>query len=336
MIRIGIICPSEIAFRRFLPALKGLVSFKFVGVAVADRSEWEGADNDSINTEREKAETFVKEYGGKVFGSYKSISESSEIDAIYLPLPPALHYKWAKYALLSGKHILVEKPFTTAFNDSKDLISIANSSGLAVHENYMFVFHNQLKAVDEIINNGEIGNVRIHRISFGFPQRVSGDFRYNKILGGGALLDCGGYTIKYASKLLGDMARIVYANSNYLEGFDVDMYGSAALVNDRGTTIQISFGMDNAYKCELEVWGVKGILKTERIFTAPAGIVPEVSIIIGNETETRKLPADDAFIKSIQKFHECIENDSVRKDNYYKITKQAELVDDFRQKAKIK
>ena len=43
MIRIGIICPSEIAFRRFLPALqKALDKFTFVGVAIASPEEWFG------------------------------------------------------------------------------------------------------------------------------------------------------------------------------------------------------------------------------------------------------------------------------------------------------
>jgi len=55
--------------------------------------------------------------------------------------------------------------------------------------------------------------------------------------------------------LLGKTARIVYANSNYIRDFDVDSYGSAALVNQSGTTVQIAFGMDNCYKCDLEVWG---------------------------------------------------------------------------------
>ena len=40
MIRIGIICPSEIANRRFLPALNQLPNFKFIGVAYANKLEW--------------------------------------------------------------------------------------------------------------------------------------------------------------------------------------------------------------------------------------------------------------------------------------------------------
>ena len=96
MIRIGIICPSEIAFRRFLPALKKAADkFAFAGVAIATPEEWFG-DLSNVTEEQialqqakelEKAETF----GGKVFRGYETIIKSDEIDAIYLPLPPALH-----------------------------------------------------------------------------------------------------------------------------------------------------------------------------------------------------------------------------------------------------
>ena len=121
----------------------------------------------------------------------------------------------------------------------------------------MFAFHNQLKEIAQIIERGEIGDVRLYRISFGFPQRAVNDFRYNKELGGGALIDAGGYTIKYAAMLLGETAHITAAQMNYTDEFEVDIYGSATLVNQDGATAQIAFGMDNSYKCELEVWGSK-------------------------------------------------------------------------------
>jgi len=333
MIRLGIICPSEIALRRFLPSITNLSEFEFIGVAIANETEWEGANDYLINNERLKALKFTDQYGGKIFDSYTSIIESPNIDAIYLPLPPSLHYKWAKMALLSGKHILIEKPATTSFDYTNDLVTIAERKGLAIHENYMFVFHKQLTTLNKIIANGEIGEVRLYRITFGFPRRTPNDFRYNKELGGGALLDCGGYTIKYASLILGKTAKIVYANSNYINDFNVDIFGSAALVNDRGTTVQIAFGMDNSYKCDLEVWGSKGYLTSGRVLTAPTGYIPEVTLQIGNETIKRKLPADDAFMKSITIFQHCIENEIVRKKNYNEILKHAELVNEFIEKS---
>ena len=335
MKRIGIICPSEIAFRRFLPALKEAGCFEYAGVAIASKEEFVGATDEILAKERAKAQSFVDSFGGEIYEGYNKLIHSDGIDAVYLPLPPGLHYKWAKEAVAACKHILVEKPCTISLSTTEDLIKDADPKGLAVHENYMFAFHDQLEAVNEIVNSGEIGEVRLYRISFGFPMRAQNDFRYNKALGGGALLDCGGYTLKYASMLLGPTAQIKYAQSNSINGFSVDMYGSAALVNEKGVTAQIAFGMDHNYKCELEVWGSKGTIYTNRILTAPAGLVPEMIIRKGNEEEKRNLPADDAFKKSILHFYNCIENAKLRKANYQTLIRQAKLVDDFRNSAGI-
>ena len=328
-VRIGIICPSEIAFRRFMPAIQKLDCAEYIGVAHASAKEWFG-DNEPnealLLSEKEKAENFRNEYGGKVFDSYEDLLNSTEVDAIYLPLPPALHYRWAKEALRNGKHIFLEKPSTTSFADTSDLVNIAKEKNLAVHENYMFAFHKQISEIQDIINSGKLGNVRFYRIAFGFPQRSKNDFRYNKALGGGALLDCGGYTVKLATMLLGETAKTVYSKLNYTDGFDVDIFGSAAMINDSGTTAQLSFGMDNSYMCELEVWGSKGFLRTGRILTAPDGFEPTADITIGNETETVKLSADDTFGKSIEHFCRCVKDEKTREDNYKSILKQAKLV----------
>lgn len=328
MIRIGIISPSDIALRRFLPALSKLKEIKFIGVAISSGNEWTGSDF-NITREQEKAKPFIDSFGGKIFMGYENLITSDEIDAVYIPLPPAIHYQWAKLSLMYGKHVLIEKPATTSLTESLELLSLAKQNELAIHENYMFVFHNQIRQINEIIANGEIGEVRLYRISFGFPQRPINDFRYNKSLGGGAIMDCGGYTLKYASLLLGDTAKLVYAQANDVDGFEVDMYGSGALINKSGITAQVAFGMDNSYRCELEVWGSKGIIYTNRVLTAPVGYVPELTITKANGNEIRQLADDDTFMKSIQYFTDCINHVRERKVNYLALMRQAHLLEQF-------
>lgn len=313
--KIGIIGTSEIAFRRFLPALKKCKEFTYAGVATRPVE----------NPEKSKA--FKDTFGGKIYNNYDELLKDESIEAVYVPLPSGLHYEWGKKVLEEGKHLLLEKPFTTNIEDTKKLIALANEKNLAVHENYMFAFHNQLSAIDEIVKKGTIGDVRLYRIAFGFPKRAESDFRYNKALGGGSLLDCGGYTLKLASMLLGSSAKVVYSHLNYVDGYDVDMFGSAAVINDEGTTAQLSFGMDNSYKCELEIWGSKGCFKTNRILTAPVDFEPTAEIIIANDTKTITLPSDDTFAKSIMKFYECVTDENIRKQNQIDIIKQAELVE---------
>lgn len=339
MIKIGVLCPSDIAFRRFLPSLKKATGFQYVGVAVASPEEWFCDDlsvvdqrtiDNTLSSEIEKANRFVNNFSGKIFWGYETLIHSSEVDAVYIPLPPALHFKWAKEALLNGKHVLLEKPFTTNLKETKLLLGIANEHDLAVHEDYMFVFHSQMEAISDIINNGELGDVRLYRISFGFPRRDNNDFRYKKNMGGGALLDAGGYTIKIASLLLGPNSKMVAATANYMPDFNVDIYGSATMVNEDGVVAQLAFGMDNDYKCDLEIWGSKGTLTATRIFTAPADFMPSCIIKMNQVIETRELPSDDAFLKSIHWFGKCINNNIVRVKSYQLIERQAVFVDSFR------
>lgn len=339
MIRIGIICPSEIAFRRFLPALKKAgEGFQFTAIGIASPDEWFGdlkqISQEQIDEqqarERSKAQTFIDNYGGEIIVGYGKLVASEKIDAAYIPLPPALHHQWAKKALEAGKHVFVEKPSTTTLADTEDLIALASEKNLALHENYMFMYHSQIEELNKVVESGEIGDVRLYRITFGFPMRAKNDFRYNKTLGGGALLDAGGYCLKYANYLLGGKAHITTAQANYIEGFDVDMYGSATMANDKGQVAQLSFGMDNDYRCDIDIWGSIGTITSGRILTAPAGFAPSYTIKKNQDIVTRPLATDDAFLKYILRFGTCVNDDNIRKKNYEFLRKQEQLVEEYK------
>ena len=327
-IRIGIICPSDIAFRRFLPSLTGEKDFTYVGGAVADKSEWNGDVADEvIAKEIKKAEKFAETYGGNVYTGYKALIKSNDIDAIYLPLPPALHYKWAKLALEEGKHVFVEKPSTVSYETSKLLTALAKEKKLALHENYMFQYHSQITEIKKMIENGEIGKVHSYHAKFGFPMRAQNDFRYNKALGGGALLDAGGYVIKLATKLLGENLTMLASTMKEYNDMNVDMYGSYMFKNEKEEVFVGEYGMDCEYQCSLSVWGSKGILSTDRIFTAPDNLKPIVQVLHDGVTNKIELQADSHFKKSIRKFYEAVNNEIIREKIYQEIEKQAELVE---------
>ena len=279
MIHIGIICPSEIAFRRFMPALKQCAEMEYMGVAVASEKEWMESGTGQtdkvhvgqiLESELEKAKNFQNTYGGDIYMGYERMLSDENIDAVYIPLPPALHYMYGKKALEYGKHIFMEKPFTSELKCTEEIFELERHAVKAVHENYMLMYHSQLQEIDKILKEGILGDIRLYRLAFGFPERGKNDFRYNRKLGGGALLDCGGYTLKLADYLLGgEKTKIVASSLHYSDKYEVDIGGTATLQSPVGIA-QLAFGMDNAYKCELEIWGSKGVLRNERIFTAPA------------------------------------------------------------------
>lgn len=329
MINIGILSPASIAINRFLPALSKVTSIKFKGVAIANIDErGELFVDGSIEKSLYRAQKIIDLYGGDIYESFHDMLNDDDIDAVYVPLPPILHYRWAKAALLKRKHVFMEKPFTINLNETNDLIRIAKSIDIAIYENYMFVHHTQLSEIRKIINNGTIGDVRDYKISFGFPLRDTKiDFRYKKEYGGGAIFDCAGYPIKLASLLLKE-AKVVYCNLNYDNPFGIDLFGSIVMEGKDGITAELSFGMDNGYKCSLEVWGCKGLLVASRIFTAPNDFNTEYELIKDNKKNSFKIGCDDAFYKSIIYFVKAINSFEIRKNIYDEIEMQAKHVND--------
>lgn len=319
--KLGILGTSDIALRRFLPALSKQKYFVYAGVATRGISS-------------PKAEQFKQQFGGDVYASYADLLADDSIGAVYVPLPPALHYEWAEKALLTGKHVLLEKPFCTNIKDTEELLNLAEQRYLAIHENYMFLYHSQLSEIKKMLAAGELGEIRLMRMAFGFPKRGEDDFRYNKELGGGALLDCGGYPVRLALELLGAGTDVVQASLIQPLGYEVDLYGSAVLQNENGVNAQIAFGMDNAYKCELEIWGSEAALLAPRIFTAGADYAPELIVKTSSDEKKTRLEADDQFLHSIGWFAEKIENRTVT-DNEL-ILRQAQLVAQIREKGQMK
>lgn len=319
--KLGILGTSDIALRRFLPALQKQKYFEYAGVATRD-----------INSV--KVEFFKQQFGGDVYVSYAELLADKNIDAVYIPLPPGLHYEWAKKALLADKHVLLEKPFCTNVQDTEALLKLAEQRHLAVHENYMFLYHKQLVEIKKMLADGELGEIRLMRMAFGFPKRGEDDFRYNRELGGGALLDCGGYPVRLALELLGDSAKVVQASLSQPIGYAVDLYGNAVLQNAAGVNAQIAFGMDNAYKCELEIWGSQVTLTASRIFTSGADYMPELIIKSSSDENKIKLNADDQFLHSIERFADKI-GDTSTTDND-SIFRQAQLVAEIREKGQVK
>lgn len=312
---IGILGASDIAYKRFLPALRKNDRICFRGIA----------SRDSV-----RCEPFIQQYGGEVYSNYASVINDPKINCVYLPLPPALHAYWGEKALRAGKHLLMEKPFCTSLDDTKRLLNLSEQLGLAVHENYMFLYHKQLQEIEKLIDPKKFGAVRMIRTAFTFPFRGATDFRYNKELGGGALLDCGGYPILLAAKLLGESAELVWSNLCIDSAYGVDTSGSAVLQNDDGLTAHVFFGMNDTYRCELEIWGSDSMLTAARIFTAPPDLQPILKLQSRKGVEEIQVESDDQFLNSIQYFVQLLENPNLRNIHRKNILRQSELIEQIR------
>ena len=93
---------------------------------------------------RDKAEKFAKQYAIKeVYTDYEELLEKTEADTVYIGLINSAHYPYAKQALLAGKNVILEKPFTGFYEETKDLEKIANDKKLFIFE-AITVLHNEV------------------------------------------------------------------------------------------------------------------------------------------------------------------------------------------------
>jgi NDP-hexose-3-ketoreductase len=317
-IKIAILGASEIAFRRFLPAIKKDSRFEYVGVAYFREQD------------KDKAFSFKQDFGGEVLLGFDKVFADESIDAVYVPQPPALHYQYGKMVLESGKHLFMEKPFTDALKTTNELVSLARERNLAISENYMFRFHKQIIEFQRLLAEGIIGKIKQFSVRFSFPLRELNDFRYKKSLGGGSILDCGGYTIMLSDILLGGDGKIVEFTPSFIYGFEVDMRGAGIMKSEStGLLCNFSFGMDDDYECSAKAFGEKGILIAPRVITAPADFDVHFQVLDerGICKEDIEIGKDDSFLKSIDNFWQAIQSSENRFENYSRILKQAAYIE---------
>jgi dTDP-3,4-didehydro-2,6-dideoxy-alpha-D-glucose 3-reductase len=317
-IRIGVLGYANIAQKAILPALQNLSEI-FTINAIASRSL---SIENEINNKYPSA---------LFFSSYNNLLASNVIDAIYIPLPNSMHYEWCKKAIQKGIHVIVEKSLACSYDEVIELNTIAKQKNVALLENFQFRKHSQLDYLKKCINTGEIGELRFIRSSFCFPPFTDDtNIRYQKILGGGALLDAGAYPIKIASEILGDNITLKSALLNSL-GHEVDILGGGTILQDETNVFfQFAFGFDNYYQCNIEVVGTKGKISTNRIFTAPPSLEP----IYRHESQDSicdiVLEPDNAYVNMLKYFYQCIYNDDLKNQEYIGNIKQAQLLDQFK------
>ncbi len=319
-IKIGILSCASIAKRFVIPAIKQIPSFELCGIA-------------SRNSE--KAKQTASDFETKGFDSYDELI-NSQLDAVYIPLPNSLHYEWIKKSLNNNLHVLVEKSMTCSLDQTQELNTLAQSKGLVLIENFQFRFHSQMAYIQQVLKSGKLGELRNLRASFGFPPFPDADnIRYQKQLGGGALLDAGAYPIKITQLFLGHDIYIDSASLSYPSDKQVDIWGSAFIKQKHGKlTSQIAFGFDHFYQNNLELWGTKGKLTATRIFTAGPGVKPEVIIETQEGKESIVLPEDNHFVNMLNYFANCINTKQSLNDEYHQNINQARLIGELSERAK--
>ncbi|MEJ5268174.1 MAG: Gfo/Idh/MocA family oxidoreductase [Bacteroidales bacterium] len=87
------------------------------------------------------------------------IINDENVHCVVIATNPSQHYKLAKQSLLSGKHVLVEKPMALSFKETDELINIAVSNKLIIFSDFTFLYNGAIKKIDKIIKSGDLGRI---------------------------------------------------------------------------------------------------------------------------------------------------------------------------------
>ena len=179
MLRIGTLGSARISQRALIEPSAGVADVTVSAVAARDLA---------------RAEAFALRHGiPKAYGSYQELLADPDVDAIYNPLPNALHGLWTLRAIAAGKHVLCEKPFASNADEAARVAKAAAGSGLVVMEAMHYRYHPLTRRLGEVVT--ELGGARHIQAWTSFAIADPGDIRYDFGLGGGALMDGGCYAI---------------------------------------------------------------------------------------------------------------------------------------------
>ena len=110
--------------------------------------------------DEERLELMKKDYSYvKITKDYNEILEDQGIDAVVIATPVFKHYEIAKKALLSNKHVLIEKPMASTVEEAKELVRIAQEKNKILMVDHTFEYSEAINKMKEIIDSGELGRI---------------------------------------------------------------------------------------------------------------------------------------------------------------------------------
>ncbi len=152
-----------------------------------------------------RAADFARRHGAtRSYGSYAELVADAEIDVVYVATTHPYHHDHALLAIEAGKAVLIEKPVCLTAADAREVFAAARAAGVFAMEAMWMRTNPLIRTAQDLIAQGEIGEVVSARAEFGLGLPFDPGHRlYDRGNGGGALLDLGVYPIAFAYLWLG-------------------------------------------------------------------------------------------------------------------------------------
>jgi predicted dehydrogenase len=260
-IRWGIAGTAKIAVTQFLPALReaGGDPAAVAGRDQARATEWAQANG-----------------VGRAIAGYQNLIEDPAVDALYMPLPNALHGEWTIAALRAGKPVLCEKPLTGTLAGTERVLAVARETGTPLWEAFVFPFHDQMARLRGLLRDGVIGELREIQSDFHFLMSNPGvNIRMSADLAGGAALDLGCYPVRLARDLFAAEHDTAWARAGRDSG-GVDTATWGCLGFPGGRNLYLSCGFHRAGETFTRLLGTGGQINITNPFHPTAADTFEV------------------------------------------------------------
>ncbi|MZQ97448.1 MAG: Gfo/Idh/MocA family oxidoreductase [Acidaminobacter sp.] len=284
----GILGAAWIANERVIPAIQKAENAEVI--AIASRSQ-------------EKADRMAKAHSiPKAYGSYETLLDDSEIDAVYIPLPNHLHLEWTQKAAAAGKHVLCEKPAALSEAEAHQMVEVSAKHNVLFMEAFAFRCHPKWQEIRELLNQGEIGSIQNVSARYSFQVLKEDDIRLNAAYGGGALYDIGCYCIQGIRLIMGGEPESVAAIPQMTPNGAVDQAMAVAMKFPGGRLATIDCTFAGSYNQSIEITGTEGLMRIEFPYQHP-----KVSLTKNGKISTSVFEYQtNAYAAQIEHFSECV------------------------------
>lgn len=293
----GVLGCANIAIHSVIPAMK--MSETGHVMAIASRG-------------KDKAEKTASQLGiERAYGSYESLLNDPDIDAVYIPLPNHLHHEWTEKAAKAGKHVLCEKPLGLNQHEAMEMVEVCNQAGVKFTEAFMYRHHPRYDQVKRIIQSGDIGEIRGLHVSFTFNNSDdSRNFRFKADMGGGSIYDVGCYPINAARYLLDSEPEAVTVQALFSEEHDgVDMMASGLVEFPQQVGLTFDCGMWAASENSLTIKGTEGSITIPKAFLYGEQEKAAFTVTVKGEQKVETVPDVNQYTLQIDDFGRSVIND---------------------------
>lgn len=225
----------------------------------------------------EKGKPLVEEYGiPSFYTDYDAFLKDDSFDTVYIGLINSLHYEYAKKAILAHKHVIVEKPFTSTYEQAKELYDLTKENNVFVFEAIMSRYSKNYQHIQKYLPC--IGDIKMIQCNYSqYSSRYDAYLRHEVLPAfdpeeyGGALYDINVYNIHFVEGLFGKPVFTHYEANTGFNGVDT----SGTLIMRYPEYIAVCTGAkDSASHNGVMIQGTKGYIQMD----SRPGIIQNVSL----------------------------------------------------------